>query len=72
MEHYNMASERVRVGLTQEKMARELGINVSTLARYEKSTDSIPPSILKAASEYFGCTTDYLLDMTPERVKAIS
>ena len=69
MKHYNMASERIRIGLTQEKMARELGISTSALVKYEKNTDTIPPTVLKSASEIFGCTTDYLLDMTSERVK---
>lgn len=69
MEHFNMASERVRMGLTQEEMAKKLNVSVSTVSRYEKNVDSIPPAVLKIASELFGCTTDYLLDMTPERVK---
>lgn len=68
MAHKNMASERVRIGLTQEQMAERLGgIAVSTLCRYERDHDAIPPSILKKSAEIFGCTTDYLLDLTDER-----
>lgn len=67
MEHRNMASERVRMGITQQKMAEKLGVSESTLVRYERDTDAIPPAILKKASDVFGCTVDYLLDRTDER-----
>ena len=68
MTHKNMASERVRLGLTQGQMAEKLGgIAVSTLSRYEHDHDLIPPAILKRSAEIFGCTTDYLLDLTEER-----
>lgn len=64
----NMASERVRLGMTQQEMANLLNIAVSTLCRYENDADSIPPAVLKKSADVFGCTTDYLLDLTPERV----
>jgi len=67
MAHKNLASERVRVGMTQEQLATELGIATSTLVRYEADTDAIPAPVLASASRLFGCSTDYLLDMTDER-----
>ena len=68
MANKNMASERVRLNMTQEDMAKRLNIAVSTLCRYEKDADTIPPAILKKSADIFGCSTDYLLDLTPERV----
>lgn len=67
MAHRNLASERVRIGLTQEEFAKEIGIAASTLNRYEKN-GQMPPDFIKKAAGYFGCTTDYLLDLTNERV----
>lgn len=70
MTHRNLASERVRIGLTQEQMAKELGIAASTLVRYEQG-GVVPPSILSAAADKFGCTVDYLLDRTEERMPRV-
>lgn len=69
MANKNMASERVRKGMTQGELAGELGIAVSTLVRYESDSGTIPPEILKKSAEIFGCTTDYLLDLTDERTR---
>ena len=68
MEHRNMASERVRIGVTQRQMAEKLGVSESTLVRYERNNDIIPPAILKKSAEIFGCSVNYLLDLTEERM----
>ena len=69
MRHRNLASERVRIGITQEKMAEKLGISTSTLVRYENNAETMPPNVLMQASSIFGCSTDYLLDLSEERTR---
>lgn len=67
MKHRNLASERVRIGLNQTECASSLGVSVKKLVKYENNSDTIPGEILSKAAEFFGCSTDYLLDMTDER-----
>ena len=67
MKHRNLASERVRIGLNQTECARELGVTLNTICKYESNPDSMPGDFVKRAAEFFDCSTDYLLDMTEER-----
>lgn len=65
----NIKSERVRIGLSQEQMASELGVHVNTLRMWE-SNESVPGSInLMKMVRLFGCSADYLLGFTDERIK---
>ena len=68
MTHRNLASERVRIGLTQQEMADILGCNIRTLWRYETGAAAPPIDLIAKAADHFGCTVDYLLDRTEERV----
>ncbi len=64
----NLASERVRVGLTQEQMCEKLGgIAVSTLCRYETDVNTAPVSILCKVADICDCSVDYLLGRKAER-----
>lgn len=65
--HKNVASERVRLGLTQEEFAKELDISKSSAYRLE--TPGIEPSgdVLIRMSRLCGCTADYLLGLSDER-----
>ena len=68
MKHRNLASERIRVGLNQTECAEKLGISVKLLVKYESDFDFIPGDFAVRAAEFFGCSTDYLFDMTDERM----
>jgi transcriptional regulator with XRE-family HTH domain len=67
MRHRNLASERVRVGMNQTECAEKLGVSVRQIVKYEADSDSMPGDFVKRAAEYFGCSSDYLLDLTDER-----
>lgn len=67
MTHYNLASERVRLGLTQGEMAKNLGCGVKSLGKYENDVSSMPPRLIIKASEIFNCSIDYILDLTDDR-----
>lgn len=67
MRHKNLASERVRLGMNQTECAGELNVTLGAICKYEANPDSMPADFVKRAAEYFGCSSDYLLDMTDER-----
>lgn len=63
-----LASERVRLGLTQEEAAARLGCSVKSLCFYENNVRDTPTDIANAAADLYGCSTDYLYGRTTERL----
>lgn len=68
MQHRNLASERIRLGLNQTECSKELGVTLKMLVKYEADAGSMPADFVKRAADFFGCSSDYLLDMTEERI----
>ncbi len=68
MRHKNLASERIRVGLSQEQLANELDTSLTTIHEYETFKRPMTIEFVTKAADFFGCSTDYLLDRTDERV----
>lgn len=65
-----IASERVRICLSQEDLATKLGLKSrATVASYE-SGGEIPGSKLVAMTKLFHCSADYLLGLTENRTVA--
>lgn len=64
----SIASERTRMGLTQTQLAEHFGKQRSTIARWESDPRALSGNILCELSDYFGCSIDYLLGRTDERV----
>ena len=71
MKHRNLASERIRVGLNQTKCADALKVSVKLLVKYESNADEMPADFVKRAADFFGCSADYLLDMTDDRLPKV-
>ena len=63
----NIASERVRLGLTQEGLADQLGVARQTVLRWENGKTTPPTSAVYMMANIFGCSTDYLIGLTDER-----
>lgn len=63
----NIASERVRLGLSQVDLAKKLNVGVRTLRGWENNPMRIPASALLKMSDLFNCTTDWLIGLTEER-----
>lgn len=63
----NLASERVRMGMSQTQLSELLGINPRTLGNWERGSNDIPSSKARKLAAIFGCTTDYLFGLTQER-----
>ena len=68
MKHYNLASERVRLGMTQEQLGERLSCTVKTLGKWEKDMSTMPGEKMMQAANIFGCSLDYLLDQSDERL----
>lgn len=64
----NIASERVRLGLTQSGLAEHLGVTRQTVLRWENGKTQPPTSAIYMMSNLFGCTADYLVGRTEERI----
>ncbi len=63
-----IASERMRVGMTQEELANQLGVSLSTVHCYEHGKRKLSDDMLVKLANLFGCSTDYLLGRTDERL----
>lgn len=64
----NIRGERSRQDLTQEQLAEKLGVAESTIRRWEEGTTKPASDMVVAMAGIFGCTTDYLLGLTEERL----
>lgn len=64
----NIASERMRVCKTREQLARMLGVAKSTVDNWETGRCEPAGSNLKKMARIFGCSIDYLLGVTDERL----
>ncbi|HHI80740.1 MAG TPA: XRE family transcriptional regulator [Planctomycetes bacterium] len=56
-------SARIHAGLTQEGLARKVGVNLSTLQKWEAGTQPLAASVCKLALA-LGVTSDYLLGIS--------
>ena len=65
---HNIKSERVRIGLSQNELADDLGIHVNTLRAWESGAAKPGSMNLIKLCELFGCSADYLLGLTDERL----
>lgn len=64
----NIASERVRLGWSQAELAEKLKVSRDAVKKWESGETSIKSSMLIAMSDLFGCSIDYLMGRTEERL----
>lgn len=64
----NIASERVRRGLTQKQLSEELGASEATVKKWEAGERMPNGDWLLRLATLFGCSSDYLLGLTEERL----
>ncbi len=62
---------RKQKGITQELLAAELGVTAAAVSKWEKGYTLPDILMLCALADYFGVTTDDLLDRTAEEKQAI-
>lgn len=60
MKYPNIDAERARKGISNDRLAEELGVSRKTLYNW-LTKGNIPLSALIHMADVFGCTIDYLL-----------
>ena len=58
---------RLARGLTQGRLAKELGTSQQTISRIEFKDEMVPTDILIKASKYYNVSVDYILGLTDEK-----
>lgn len=69
---YRIRAERKRLGFKQSILAVRLGVDKSTISKYENNTLTPPVDILIEMSRLFHRSTDYLLFGEEQRYDDIS
>lgn len=64
----NLKSERARLNMSQNELAEKLGVNPLTVRRWETDISQCTAKHIFNMTELFGCTADYLIGRTEERV----
>ena len=68
----NMKVERVKHGYTQEELGKLIGVHKNAISRWETGETDPTSSNLVALCSLYGCSPEYLLDMTDDkRVSAV-
>ena len=75
-QQYQMISERIRelreiFDLTEEEMANDTGVDVSTYKEYEASGKNIPISVLYHIAQKFGVDLSEILTGEPARISTM-
>ena len=58
-----IAEQRKKLGLSQEELAEKLNISQKSISKYELGNRKPQYKVLVRMAEYFGVTTDYLLEL---------
>lgn len=64
----NIASERVRIGMSQQDLADELGVSRDSVKGWESGDTAIRSSMLVRMADIFSCSLDYLMGRTDDRL----
>ena len=62
---------RIEKGLTQEKLAKKIGINRTTIAKIESGDRDLTLDHIQRMSAFFNVSYDYILGKSNERTNAI-
>lgn len=63
----NIASERKRLGMSQEDLADELGASRDSVKKWESGAP-MKLKFLVGMAELFGCSLDYLMGRSDDRI----
>lgn len=61
---------RLEKKLTQESLARQLGVNQATVSKLENETTTLDAMLLIQLSRFFHVSTDYVLYLSEQRLNA--
>lgn len=63
-----IASERMRLGMSQTELADHLRVTRVTVSRWERGKNNPSAQMIASLSDLFGCSSDYLLGLSQERL----
>lgn len=63
----NIASERVKLGLSQEQLGNYMNVSRDTVKNWESGTTAPKLGVAIRLADVFGCSLDYLFARTEER-----
>lgn len=63
----NIASERVKLGLSQEQLGKYLKLSRDVVSNWESGTTTPKIDVAIKLADTFGCSLDYLFARTEER-----
>ena len=63
---WNMRAERARRGLTVEELAEKIGVNRSTVNRWETGQSAPTADSLVRLAQFFQATPEYLMGITSD------
>lgn len=64
----NIRSERIRMQMSQSDLACALNVNQNSISNWETGASTPSANNLVRMVELFGCSSDYLLGLTDERL----
>lgn len=64
----NIASERVKLGLSQEQFGKKLKVSRDTVRNWESGETPIKVSLLVEIADLCDCSIDYLMGRSEERL----
>lgn len=64
----NIASERVKLGLSQEQLGKSIGVSRDVIKSWESEKTTPKLDMAFKLCDLFGCTLDYLYARTEERL----
>lgn len=59
--------ERAMLSMTQEDLAKKFFVDTRTIRRWEKGVTDVPSSVVCKLADFFGVSTDYLLERCERR-----
>ncbi len=57
---------REKRGISQQKLAMDLHLGQNSISRYETGEREVSNKVLVALADYFGVSTDFLLERTDD------
>ena len=64
----NIASERVKLGLSQEQLGSYVGVSRDVVSNWESGNTMPKVSMAVQLADVFGCSLDYLFARSEDRV----
>ena len=66
MRYHRLKDLREDHDLSQEELAKEVGLTQRSYSYYERGENTVPPEVLSKLADFYGTSVDYLLGRTDQ------